>query len=99
MDGWMGNVSSKQANDKQRINIKPSQPQMRCGISFISWLAYCMFYATKTKQTKKIDRTHNFFSSFIINIQTRQQLWVFFLLEATRFLWLLQLSPLSVKLF
>lgn len=53
MDGWMGNVSSKQANDKQRINIKPSQPQMRCVISFISWLAYCMFYATKTKQTKK----------------------------------------------
>lgn len=36
---------------------------------------------------------------FIINIQTRQLLWVLFLLEAARFLWLLQLSPLSVKLF
>lgn len=49
---------------------------------------------------QKKKRIHNFFCVFIINIEIRQlPIWVFFLLETTRFLWLLQLSPLSVKLF
>lgn len=61
---------------------------MRCGISLlVGWLIVC--FMQKNRQN----------SQFIINIQTRQLLWVLFLLEAARFLWLLQLSPLSIKLF